>query len=184
MLLSGVRWRRRSRPYQVTRESAMSAIGCSRQQRNALLLPPAKGHITRCAVLALRAGHNGVHMADCIIGTPHRGGRKPLTVHDAAASGGGSRHCRSRVKSAAIGTTPPADERRGRRQAHFRPPDGCAADGVIFRRPQARRFHSNHASSGAPGCTSDPAGRAGSPACGRGCEHSPDVRRQTGWMTR
>ena len=39
--------------------------------RNALLLPPAKGHMTRCAVLPFRAGHSGMHIADCVTAPPY-----------------------------------------------------------------------------------------------------------------
>lgn len=88
MLLSGSRWRRRSRPYQVTRESAQSASCSACQWRNALLLPPAKGHMTRCAVLPFRAGHSGMHIADCVTAPPyHHRCRNRLTGRGAAASG-------------------------------------------------------------------------------------------------
>lgn len=88
MLLSGSRWRRRSRPGQVTRESAQSASCSACQWRNALLLPPAKGHMTRCAVLPFRAGHSGMHIADCVTAPPyHHRCRNRLTGRGAAASG-------------------------------------------------------------------------------------------------
>ncbi len=75
-------------PRPVTRESAQSASCSACQWRNALLLPPAKGHMTRCAVLPFRAGHSGMHIADCVTAPPyHHRCRNRLTGRGAAVSG-------------------------------------------------------------------------------------------------